>query len=146
MLSEDFTKKCREKDVSCFDFMKEESIAVYNAIATAEGAIMEAIREKETNLHGSKCLVCGYGRCGKVLCSKLKGLSAQVTAASCDKKELAWAGALGMDTLMLSALPCKIQEYDYVFNTIPKVIFQKELLEKAGEDVLIVDIASGEGA
>lgn len=145
MLSEAFIKKCRQKGVSCFDFMKEESIAVYNAIATAEGAIMAAIREKETNLHGSQCLVCGYGRCGKVLCSKLKGLAAQVTAASRDEEELAWADALGMDTIKLSALSGKIQKYDYIFNTIPKMILQKPLLEKTGKEVLILDIASGEG-
>lgn len=145
MLSEAFVKKCREKGIKCFDFMREERIAVFNAIATAEGAAAEAIREKETNLHGSKCLVCGYGRCGKVLCSKLKGLSAQVTAASRDEKELAWAEALGTDTLTLSALSGKIQEYDYIFNTIPEVILQRELLEKTGKDVLIIDIASGEG-
>lgn len=32
-----------------------------NAIATAEGAICEAIKMSPYNLHGSKCLVLGYG-------------------------------------------------------------------------------------
>ena len=32
-----------EKGVSCYDYMEEETIAVKNAVATAEGAIAEAI-------------------------------------------------------------------------------------------------------
>lgn len=144
-LSEVFMERCREKRVLCFDFMREESIAVFNAIATAEGTIMEAIREKETNLHGSRCLVLGYGRCGKILCSKLKGLSAEVTAVSRDVEERAWAGALGMETLTLSGLPDRLREYEYIFNTIPKVVLDKALLEKTAQDALILDIASGVG-
>ena len=59
--------------------MKDESIAVFNAVATAEGAILEAMLHKQTNIHHSRTLVLGYGRCGKVLSEKLKGLSAHVT-------------------------------------------------------------------
>lgn len=145
MLSKNFEKKCMERGISCFDFMREETIAVYNAIATAEGVIAEAIKGTETNLHGSECLVLGYGRCGKVLCDKLKGMSARVTVVSCEEVELGWAGALGLDTLEFSALSGRIQRYDYIFNTIPKVILGGELLEKTRQGVLIVDIASGEG-
>ncbi|MGN1148204.1 MAG: dipicolinate synthase, partial [Lachnospiraceae bacterium] len=145
MLSKAFEKKCKERGIFCFDFMKEETVAVYNAIATAEGTIAEAIKGQETNLHGSECLVLGYGRCGRVLCDKLKGMSAKVTAASCEEVELAWAGAHGFDTLELSELSGRIQRYEYIFNTIPKVILDGGLLEKTRQDVLIVDIASGEG-
>jgi dipicolinate synthase subunit A len=54
--------------------MKDEKIVILNAIATAEGTIMEAIRSSDQNLHGSNCIELGYGRCAKVLAQKLKAL------------------------------------------------------------------------
>lgn len=145
VLSDEFVAQCRKKQVTTIDFMKEESIAVYNTIATAEGTIMEAIRNKDTNLHKSKCLVLGYGRCGKAICERLKGLFADVTVASQSEEELAWAGVFGADTFSLCDLPGKVQNFEYIFNTIPTMILSEELLRNTRPDVLILDIASGEG-
>lgn len=145
VLTEEFITQCRIKQVTAMDFMKEESIAVYNAIATAEGTIMEAIRNKDTNLHKSKCLVLGYGRCGKALCERLKGLSAHVTVTSQSEEELSWADVFGADTFHLCDLRGKVQYFEYIFNTIPAMILSEELLRNTRPDVLILDIASGEG-
>lgn len=145
VLSDDFVEQCRKKQVTAFDFMKEESIAIYNTIATAEGTIMEAIRNKDTNLHKSQCLVLGYGRCGRAICERLRGLFADVTVASQSEEELAWADVFGADTLSLCELPGKVQSFEYIFNTIPSVILGEELLRNTRPDVLILDIASGEG-
>ena len=40
--------------------MKKEEIILYNSIATAEGAIAEAIKLSKINLHDSSCLVLGF--------------------------------------------------------------------------------------
>lgn len=145
VLPEEFADRCREKGVRCFDFMKEETIAVYNTVATAEGAIAEAICGGEGNLYGADCLVLGFGRCGRTLCDRLKGLSARVSAASLREEELSWADVLGMQPVRLAELDGRLQEYKYIFNTIPKRIFDRELLQKTRQDVLLIDIASGEG-
>lgn len=145
VLSNDFITECRKKQVTAIDFLKEERIAIYNTIATAEGTIMEAIRNKDTNLHMSQCLVLGYGRCGRAICERLRGMSAKVTVASQKDEELAWAGVFGADTIYLSELPDKIQMFEYIFNTIPAKILGDELLRNTRPDVLILDIASGEG-
>ena len=68
--------------------MKMDDVAIYNAIATAEGAIMEAIKMQPINLHKSRCLVLGYGRCAKVLAAKLKGMDAQVTVPEIKQQEV----------------------------------------------------------
>lgn len=145
LIPESFREECREQGIICYDFMGDETLAVYNAIATGEGAIMEAMKNKDTNLHGSCSLVLGYGRCGKVLCDKLKGLSAKVTVSSGQPRELAEAEALGMKTVPLSRLKEEIGRYEYVFNTIPAPVLSKEFLKKMDEDVLIIDIASAPG-
>lgn len=145
VIPDEFRKKCENKGVICHDFMKEETIAVYNAIATAEGAVAEAVRNRETNLHGSRALVLGYGRCGRVLCDKLKGLNVHVTVCSRNGQELAWAGAMGLKTLELPMLKEKLPGFEYVFNTVPALILREEELKRVGRETLIVDIASGIG-
>lgn len=145
VIPENFMEKCRERGIGCYDFMKDEPLAVFNAIATAEGAILEALQHQKTNIHGSKSLVLGYGRCGRVLADKLKGLGAGLTVCSRCKVELACADTVGLDTLPLRELEEKVHEYEYIYNTIPAVLLGKNILTQMRRDVLVIDIASGVG-
>lgn len=145
VIPETFRQECGERNIVCCDFMQVESIAVFNAVATAEGAILEALRHKDTNIHRSKSLVIGYGRCGKILSDKLKGLSALVTVCSGSQTELALADAYGMQTLALDQLGEKAGEYEYVYNTVPAPLIDEAVLQKMNKDVLVIDIASGKG-
>lgn len=64
----DFVKDhAKEHKIPYFDFLEIEEITLENTIATAEGAIAEAIRLSPDCLHQSRCLVTGFGRCGKRL-------------------------------------------------------------------------------
>ncbi len=145
VLSGDFVADCSERGISCYDFMKDETITVFNAIATAEGSILEALSHQPTNIHGSNSLVLGYGRCGSVLAEKLKGLSAHVTVCARSKVQLAQAQAYGTDTLLLDDLEKNISEYEYIYNTIPACILSESLLKKLHPDALVIDIASKPG-
>ena len=136
---------CEEKEVVCHDFMKQETIAIFNSIATAEGCILEAFKNQETNIHHSESLVIGYGRCGKVLAHKLMGLSANVTIASQNEEELAWANALGEAVLPLDKLVEKIGSYEYIYNTVPALVLTETVLKKVNDKALVIDIASGQG-
>ena len=44
-----------------------EELTILNAIPTAEGAIQIAMEKSLKTVHGSKCLVLGFGRIGKIL-------------------------------------------------------------------------------
>ena len=145
VIPEGFRQECSERGIACYDFMKDEGIAIFNAVATAEGAVLEAMLHKQTNIHHSRTLVLGYGRCGKVLGEKLKGLSAHVTVCGSNAAELAMAEAFGMDVLSLKELEGKIGEFEYIYNTIPALVIEGEVLKKVGKDALIIDIASGRG-
>ncbi len=143
VIPEDFRRGCEKRSISCYDFMLDEPLAIYNAIATAEGAILEALMRKNTHLHQSKVLVLGYGRCGRVLADKLKGLSAQVTVCSKQPQELATATALGFPVMPLSRLPKGAKHFEYIFNTIPATVLTENVLRNMREDSLTIDIASG---
>lgn len=145
VIGEAFRQECDERGILCCDFMKDEGLAIFNAIATAEGVILEALSHKATNIHGSSSLVLGYGRCGRVLAQKLTGLSAEVTVCSGNQTELAMAEAMGMKILALDRLQESLGEFEYLYNTIPAMILAKEQLERVRQDALILDIASGKG-
>lgn len=142
VIPEGFRRLCDEREIGCYDFMREEPLTLFNTIATAEGAILEALSHKNTLLHHSPVLVLGYGRCGKTLTNKLTGLSACVTVCSSCPTELAMADAFGCRTLPLSKLGREIKNYEYIFNTIPACILNEYRLKNVRRDALIIDIAS----
>lgn len=141
-LSKEAIEVCDKNNIPCLDLMKIEEIAMFNAIATAEGAIAEAVMKSLGNLHGSKSLVLGYGKTGKVIASKLKALNTDVTVGARSKIALAEAYVHGCDILALDMLKNKISEFDYIFNTIPFVVLPKELLSVLPPQTTIIDIAS----
>jgi len=136
---------CNTKHISYYDLMTDEKITIKNAIATAEGTIMEAIASSDRNLHGSNCLVLGYGRCAKVLAQKLRGLDARVTIAARNEEALAYAEAAGHGTVLLQNLKCILPSFSYIFNTIPTLILDRDSLELVDPQVTIIDIASAPG-
>lgn len=138
-------KILEEKKIAYYDLMKNEKVAVLNAVATAEGSIAAAIQSSVINLHGSNCLVLGYGRCAKVLAGKLKGLNAVVTVASRTEEALAYANAAGLGTINLSDLKKSLPSFAFIFNTIPSLILDKTYLSLVSPDVVIIDIASAPG-
>ncbi len=139
------TKACEAKGTYYYDLMKDERITILNAIATAEGAIMEAISSSDYNLHSSKCLVLGYGRCAKVLAAKLKGMDAHVMVAARSEESLANAQAMGLSTVSLPYIKCVLPSCDYIFNTIPTLVLTPDCLDYVNKQVCIIDIASSPG-
>ncbi len=139
------TDICNKWNTPCFDLMKDEQITILNAIATAEGTIMEAIQTGSSNLHGSDCLVLGYGRCAKVLAAKLKALDAGVTIAARSQEARAYAVAAGHQSVPLSELSQILPSFSFIFNTIPQLILAKAQLDLVHPQVTIIDIASAPG-
>ncbi len=145
MIPTDITDLCQTRGIFCYDFMKSDKIAIMNAIATAEGSILEAIKNSDRNLHQSSCLILGYGRCGKILANKLKGLDAIVTVAARNEDALAYATASGLSTVKLCNIKNTLRSYQFIFNTIPSLVLDQECLKKVSPDVVIIDIASAPG-
>ena len=102
-------------------------------------------RSKDTNIHKSKSLIIGFGRCAKILAQKLKGLDAEVTISCRNEKDLMLAKALGFDGISLKQLNEYIQDYEYIYNTVPAMVIDTTLIQKMRQDAMIIDIASGKG-
>ncbi len=132
-------------NIKAYDFFGCEEVAIYNAVPTAEGAIATAIQESDITLFDSRCLVLGYGRCGKVLANMLKGLGARVYSTYRDEPTAAYIKAFGIRGFNLYELKSRVHGFDFIFNTIPCEILNREILKKVNKKCLIIDLAQAPG-
>lgn len=128
-----------------FDFIKDAKIAYLNSIATAEGAIMEAIKESSINIHDSRILITGFGKCAKALSSRLHALNGHITIAARNENDLSCARIYGYETINISEISSSAKRYDYIFNTVPALVINKEIICELKKECIIIDIASYPG-
>ena len=131
--------------IEIIDIMKSEELAVLNTISTAEGTIEIIIANTNKIIHGSKVLILGFGRIGKVLARKLAGLSAKVTCAARKDEDLAWNRAYGHMETNINAIGENLSEYDVIINTVPHLVLTSEKIKYVKDDCLLVDLASNPG-
>lgn len=127
-----------------YDYLDREELQVYNAVPTAEGAIELAMSEYLGTINGSKCLVTGFGRIGKVLAKMLKGLGAEVFVSARKKQDLAWIDLLGYVPVDNNDIAGS-GEFDIIFNTVPALILDAQVLAKIAQDAVVIDLASAPG-
>ncbi|HOA00580.1 dipicolinate synthase subunit DpsA [Ruminococcus sp.] len=124
------------------DYLLREELSLKNAVPTAEGAIQLALEELPVTLSGLPVLIVGLGRIGTALAGILKGFGANVTAAVYDPRGAAKAKLHG-----IASVPTRRMSGNYglVFNTVPKLIFDREMLSRFDRKTLFIDLASKPG-
>lgn len=127
-----------------YDFRCMNEVALRNAVATAEGTLAEAIKHGSVNISGSRCLILGYGRCGREIASIFRAVGAYVTVADRNKNKREDAIFHGMDAYGIFERE-DYSEYDFVINTVPARVLGRREIDKLGKDVVIIDIASVPG-
>ena len=127
------------------DLLKREEFSVLNTIATAEGTIQIAMEETQRTLHGSKVLVMGFGRIGKVLSKMLDGIGAKVYCEARKNEDISWIKAYGYNPIHLNDLNDHIGNFDIIINTIPFQILVDERLDLIKKEAIIIDLASNPG-
>lgn len=139
------SEKLTAKGVKHHDYMQRDELAIRNAVPTAEGVIKIAIEETPFTIHGSKCLVLGYGKVGKILARCLDGLGAITYVEARKYADLALIEGHGCIPLTLNEAKTRIGEFDIIFNTIPSLILTANVLSRVKQDALIIDLASKPG-
>lgn len=133
------------RGIRTIDYFEREELQVLNAVPTAEGAIQIAMEERPFTIHGSRCLVVGFGRIGKVLANLLDGLNANVTVTARRFEDLAWIRAYGYKHALTENIKDIVNEFDIVFNTVPAIVIGRNELMAARKETLFIDLASKPG-
>ncbi len=124
-------------NISCYS--SREEFAAANAVPTAEGAIGTAINEFDGTLNGSRILVMGYGRIGRILSMMLRGMGAEVSVSVRRLKDAEMVRAAGMKPEFTDHPE---GSYDIIFNTVPVLVLDARTLARCASDALIIDLAS----
>lgn len=136
---------CNNNKIAYFDFMDDAPLTLYNTIATAEGAIVEAIQKSPLNLCNQKSLVLGFGKCAQTLANRLTGLQSYVTVAARKEDARMLSETMGYQSIYFEQLGFHINQYDFIFNTVPDLVLDAELLKNVSKQAIIIDIASVPG-
>ena len=127
------------------DYLSREELAVRNGVPTAEGAIEAAMAATDVTLCGTPCLVIGFGRIGKLLAHRLRGLGAEVTVSARRLDDLAWIDAFGYRGLRTNRLAGRLGSFRIVFNTVPNIVLTEELLCELPRECVLLELASQPG-
>lgn len=127
------------------DLYGTEPLTTANAVPTAEGAVALAMEHSPVTLHGSRCLVIGFGRVGKVLAAKLRALNADVTVSVRSAADEALAEAMGLRTDRTGRYRHGLDRYDFLFNTVPAPTLSDAQLDLLAPDALLIELASKPG-
>ena len=145
VLDSEIKNKLDTRHLHYTDLMQMDEIAILNAVPTAEGAIQYAMENSEITLNDSKCLVLGFGRCGKILAHKLKGMGANVFVEARSSTDLAYISTYDYTPVALHTLNQHLGTFDFIFNTIPVQILTPNLIDLMACHTVYIELASSPG-
>lgn len=132
----------QKMNIDLVEIANKDEFVIMNSIPSAEGALQMAIEATNITIHSSESFVLGLGRCGLTLVGLLKGMSAKVSAVARKPRDLARAIEMGVRAVPFSELAQEIGKADIIFNTVPSLVLDRNILDKLSREAVIVDIAS----
>ncbi|MEA1961446.1 MAG: dipicolinate synthase subunit DpsA [Bacillota bacterium] len=135
----------KKHKLNLLEIIELDEIAILNSIPTAEGAIQIAMEETPITIHGSQTCVIGFGRVGVSLGRMLRGIGSNVTVVARNDGQLARAFELGCSCAGYADLHDIMNKTDIVFNTVPHMVLDRNILKYANPEVLIIDLATQPG-
>ena len=144
-LSEESCQAAIQGKLLVEDIMRRPDFVVGNAAITAEGALELLMSASEKTLWGSRILVTGWGRIGKLLSRRLAALGAEVTVAARRGAHRAEAWALGLEAIDYKAAEAEIGDFDTIVNTVPARVITEAMLCCVAPDAVLLELASPPG-
>ena len=134
--------RLRARRISFFDYAKDEALLLQNAELTAEAALPLLLEGLPCPLAGSRMLICGFGRIGKLLARKLRALGADVTVSARKPQDLELAHILGYRRVRTGSLTDTLAQYDGIVNTVPAPVIGPAQLQSIRRDCALLELAS----
>lgn len=136
---------CAKHSVKLVELFDRDDVAIYNSIPTAEGALMMAIQNTDITIHGSQCMVLGFGRTGITMARALQGLGAMVKVGVRRPEHFARSYEMGFTPFYTDHLIDHVYNIDLLFNTIPTMIVTAQVIANLPHRAVIIDLASKPG-
>jgi dipicolinate synthase subunit A len=136
---------CERRGLGLIELLDRDDVAIYNAIPTAEGALMMAIQHTDITIHGSVCMVLGFGRTGFTMARTLQGVGARVKVGVRRSEHFARALEMGFKPFYMDSLLAESSNIDLLFNTIPTMIVTAQIIANLPSRAVIIDLASKPG-
>ncbi len=124
--SESFLSLAKENGAKTFDLLGERDFALFNAYLTAQGAVRLLLENTEDYVVSKRALVTGFGKVGKATAHFLSSLGLDVYVFARRSEIRTHARALGYKTISETELSQSVHLFDFIFNTVPKRLFEKE--------------------
>ncbi|MFA6866853.1 MAG: hypothetical protein WCR54_04980 [Clostridia bacterium] len=144
-LSEEVSLIIKDKEITHYNLLDDQTFIVKNAYITAEGAFAYILLNTIVSICHTPVLVLGYGRVGKSVTKILKDNYAFVCVATDDTTEFALASIYSEEAFTLSSYKENIDKFSVIVNTVPKLILKGEELKFVNKDCFILDLASKPG-
>ena len=122
------------------DPSRDEAFTMENAAITAECALCAMTARARECLFGAPCAVVGYGRIGRALALRLRGVGAKVTVLARSAAARATARADGMDAEPIAGEHAG--QWRFVFNTVPADVAGEALLSRCAPGAFAMELAS----
>lgn len=142
-LSNQIRAAAEKNRLRIYDYMARPEFTVGNAAVTAEGAVAALMSNLKSTLFGSSVLVVGYGRIGKLLADKLRGLNVRTCVMSRNSEARALAEGMGLSAIAPNADAAILSAFDAVVNTAPAPFAGP--LEALRHDCILLELASSPG-
>lgn len=123
------SRLAKEHGHRIFDYGERDDFNIFNAIPTAEAALLIATDHLNSTVNQSSFMITGYGRIGKALAQRLNSLGANVTVCARSDSALANATSDGHLAIRLSDLSKSDISAEVCFNTIPYQIFDTKMIK-----------------
>lgn len=137
--------ECHKLKIKCIDYLSVNDVIEKNAKLTAKGIVKKAV-SMDAVIKESSCLVVGYGFCGKAISNELKqfGACVDIMVRRNDLKSEIESNGFGYIN-MLDRRNYKLLKYSYIFNTVPAMVLDQDIISQFSNNVMIFDIASAPG-
>lgn len=145
VIPDSLQKELEEKEILCWDLMKEETVASANAKVTAEAAICEILQRSSYSIEGQKFVVTGYGRCAKELAVRLGALGGKVTILARRSEARKQAKKDGFCAVDFAYGPEEAYGARTFVNTVPAMVLTEPVFAEMHRDTLVLDLASYPG-
>ncbi|MCM1165962.1 MAG: hypothetical protein NC299_07725 [Lachnospiraceae bacterium] len=133
---------CAENGYTLVNYFAEEALTLKNAALTAEAACVMLSLSTEGALLGSRSLITGYGRIGRMLAYRLAANGSSVTIAARRTEQRTAAELDGFSAVGLPNIGCVLGDMDFIANTAPSALFTAEHFSAIKNSAVFIELAT----